>query len=299
MREALSQINLNSHIEESIMSKHSSFRLCLLSIAALATVGAAHATNFGNEYNTNNNQTYNQGGSGGSAAAVAGASSAATSVSGAAAGAAVVGSGNSSVENSVKNSNANYSSNLQGQQQGQGQQQSNRSSNRNDNTSSASVGGNNSNLATGATSQQQGVTVDARNQSVYQAQERNPVNSAYAAGLTSSNGTCMGSSSFGATGPGFSASVGSTWKDSDCSIRYTAEALRASGNNAIAQALLCQIAEVKKVAPKHCRAVETALADPDAAMENKVAEIQKTTVGTAGPSTTDPYIAARLAKQGK
>lgn len=121
--------------------------------------------------------------------------------------------------------------------------------------------------------QTQGVAVDARNQSTYQAQERDPVNSAYAPSLTASNGTCMGSTTAGATGPGASISFGTTWKDSDCSLRYTAEALRASGNNLIAQALLCQIAEVKKVAPKHCRAVETSLADPVVAMDEKVQEI--------------------------
>jgi hypothetical protein len=276
------------------------FRLSFLVIAAFAATGLAHAgnDNCNNRCGSSEQTTYNQGGqgghggSGGSAAAIAGAASSSTAVSGAAAGAAVVGSGNSSLENSIKNSNSQSQGQLQGQQQANISRNANTAAGGN---AQASVGGNNNTV--GGTQTNQGVTVDARNQSVYQAQERDPVNSAYAPSLAASNGTCMGSSSFGATGPGFSASMGSTWKDSDCSIRYTAEALRASGNNAIAQALLCQIPEVAKVAPKHCRAVTTALADPVAAMDQKVGQIAAQTSGTStGANMADPYIAARLGK---
>lgn len=231
------------------------FRLSLLVIAALAASSALAGGNSNNSGDTtNNNQTYNQGGSGGTSSAIAGAAAASNAVSGSSA--------------SVKSSNA----------QQQGQMQSNESRNTNSNratggNSQASVGGNNNTVGPSSNTSNQGVTVDARNQSTYQAQERDPVNSAYSAGLVASNGTCMGSSSFGGTGPGFSATFGTTWKDNDCSIRYTAEALRASGNNSIAQALLCTIPEVAKVAPKHCREVTTKLADPVAAMDEKVQEI--------------------------
>lgn len=192
--------------------------------------------------------------------------------------ATVLGSGNSS------NANLNTNTNLQGQAQGQaqGQNQSIKSSN---NASSAS-GGNT--FGTGAVGQS--VAVDARNQSVYQAQERNPVNSAYSAGLTSSNGTCMGSSSIGLTGPGFSATGGTTWKDSDCSKRYTAEALRASGLNSVAMGVLCQIGDVKAAAPKMCNDTAKQL--------GSVSEETPAVAATASPApvgsktTTDPYIAA-------
>lgn len=81
---------------------------------------------------------------------------------------------------------------------------------------------------------------------VYEAQERNPVATAYSAPLTSTNGTCMGSTSGGAQGVGFGISFGSTWSDTSCDLRYDAEALRAAGLPKAAQARLCQKAEIAK-----------------------------------------------------
>jgi len=75
---------------------------------------------------------------------------------------------------------------------------------------------------------------------------RYPVSTAYAAPLTATNGTCMGSSSAGAQGAALGVSFGTTWTDTSCDIRYDAEALRAAGLPIAARARLCQKAEIAK-----------------------------------------------------
>jgi len=75
---------------------------------------------------------------------------------------------------------------------------------------------------------------------------RDPVASAYAAPLTATNGTCMGSSSAGGQGTGFGLSFGTTWTDTSCDIRYDAAALQAAGLPGAARARLCQKAEIAK-----------------------------------------------------
>ncbi|MBT2326069.1 hypothetical protein J7E62_27450 [Variovorax paradoxus] len=78
------------------------------------------------------------------------------------------------------------------------------------------------------------------------AQERDPVATAYAAPLTATNGTCMGSTTGGVQFAGWGASGGSTWTDNNCDIRYDAEALRAAGLHKAAIARLCQKADIEK-----------------------------------------------------
>jgi hypothetical protein len=79
----------------------------------------------------------------------------------------------------------------------------------------------------------------------FEAHERDPVSSAYAAALTTSNGTCMGSSSGGAQGASFGFSVGGTWVDAGCDARYDAQALLALGLKAAAVARLCAKPELR------------------------------------------------------
>jgi hypothetical protein len=159
----------------------------------------------------------------------------AAAVSGSTSGAAVVGSGNSNVRNT--NNNANV----------QGQSQSSRNSNRNTaeggrGGNAAATGGNSGgNTLTGGA-----VAVSVEGDTIYApAQERAPVATAYAAPLVSSNGTCMGSSSAGGQGAALGLSFGTTWTDTNCDIRYDAEALRAAGMVDAARARLCQKAEIK------------------------------------------------------
>lgn len=234
-------------------------KLVIASLIIAAASMAAHATqpgnNGGGQGGCGNGQTTNgcpgnggaggAGGQGGTGLGVGvglGVANAAASAAATGGNAAVVGSGNSNVRNT--NNNAN----LQGQQQGQAQ--SSRNSNRNANTSTSSATGGAGGQATatsgGNTMTAGAVTVEGdKGDLVYApAQERAPVSTAYAAPLTATNGTCMGSSSGGFQGAALGLSIGSTWTDPNCDIRYDAEALRAAGLRDAAQARLCQKKEI-------------------------------------------------------
>lgn len=120
-------------------------------------------------------------------------------------GGSVYGSGNSS--NRIKNTVTNEQAQKQGQAQLQGQHQS-------------VDGSGNSNVSIN--------------------NPRQPVNSAIAAALTSSNETCMGSTSIGGQGVGFGLSIGSTWENEACERRRNASVLLALGLKDEAVALMCQ-----------------------------------------------------------
>ena len=74
---------------------------------------------------------------------------------------------------------------------------------------------------------------------------RNPVNSAYAGPLTSSDDTCMGSSTAGGQGMTFGLSLGTTWTDDNCVRRKDARELYNMGYKKAAKALHCQDANIK------------------------------------------------------
>jgi len=205
--------------------------------------------------------------------------------------AAVVGSGNST--NSIRNNNTN----AQGQQQGQHQGQS--QSSRNDNRSNATGGAGGSASATGGASGGNSLTggavsvavEGAKGDVVYApAQERAPVATAYAAPLTSSNGTCMGSSSAGGQGAAIGLSFGTTWTDNNCDIRYDAEALRAAGLVDAARARLCQKAEIKAAMD----AAGTPCQDRGQAKRAEAIlngeQVASATAPTGGANLNDPFI---------
>ena len=75
---------------------------------------------------------------------------------------------------------------------------------------------------------------------------------AYAAALTASAGTCMGSTSVGGQGVGFGVSIGSTWSDSDCNRRRYSAMLMSLGEDAAAIQLLCLNEEVAQVMGAKC-----------------------------------------------
>lgn len=139
------------------------------------------------------------------------------------------------------------------QQQGQAQGQT--QSSRNTNTAAggratATGGAGGQATATGGTSGGNTITVAVEGAKgdtyIAPAQERAPVATAYAAPLTASNGTCMGSTSGGGQTGAIGFTFGSTWTDASCDIRYDAEALRAAGLPLAAQARLCQKADIAK-----------------------------------------------------
>ena len=73
---------------------------------------------------------------------------------------------------------------------------------------------------------------------------RVPVATAFAASLTASQETCMGSRSFGVQGIGFGLSLATTWPDRQCRRIRNARALEDFGYRSAALALLCQDEEV-------------------------------------------------------
>lgn len=114
-----------------------------------------------------------------------------------------------------------------------------------------------------------------------QAQERDPVATAYSAGLAASNGTCLGSASGGVQGAAIGISLASTTKDNGCDVRYDAAALRAAGHGDAADARLCQkpeIAEAFAAAGKPCTDKRTP------AMKTATSEY----------TGSDPFVRARL-----
>lgn len=104
-------------------------------------------------------------------------------------------------------------------------------SNSNSTATSQSRGG------TGVGSQGQSLSVDSH--AVYHAQARNPVSTAVSTPLTSSNDTCMGSTSIGGSAVSFGFSAGTTWTDENCVMLKNAREIWNMGFRGAALARLC------------------------------------------------------------
>jgi hypothetical protein len=107
--------------------------------------------------------------------------------------------------------------------------------NSNANASAGSYSGGGS--AQGVGSQGQSLSIDSH--AVYQAQQRNPVSTAVAPALSSSNDTCMGSTSVGASAVAFSVSFGSSWTDNNCLMLKNAREMWNMGFRGAALARMC------------------------------------------------------------
>lgn len=159
-------------------------------------------------------------------------------------GGSVIGSGNSN--------NTNVNNNTQGQQQGQvqGQQQAaiagaSSSSNSSSSAGATSSSGGNT-LTGGAHTSTQANSVTVTGDTVnYQAQERNPVSSAWAPGVAPTALCALGVSG-GAQGVSFGLSFGKAYIDENCQlleqIRATASVL---GDRATAAEMMCEIPAYK------------------------------------------------------
>lgn len=66
-----------------------------------------------------------------------------------------------------------------------------------------------------------------------------PVATAYAPALTTSNDTCMGSTSMGGQGLLLGISFGTTWTDDDCITRKDARFVHNAGHRTVALSLMC------------------------------------------------------------
>ncbi len=159
-------------------------------------------------------------------------------------GCSVIGSGNSN--------NTNLNNNTQGQQQGQvqGQQQAAIAGASSSSSSSSSAGATSSSggntLTGGAHTSTQANSVTVTGDTVnYQAQERNPVSSAWAPGVAPTALCALGVSG-GAQGVSFGLSFGKAYIDENCQlleqIRATASVL---GDRATAAEMMCEIPAYK------------------------------------------------------
>lgn len=179
---------------------------------------------------------------------------------------------------------------VQGQLQGQGQQQSVRNNVRNENrVSNENRVRNNNNVTVNVSTPKQ----EPQLQTVKDPYAKEPapaapsaveqqvsfpeipVSSATAPGLTSANGTCMGSSSGGMQFQNFGFSGGTTWTDSGCDTRYDAQALEALGQRAAAIARLCMKTEIRQ-------AMEAA--NPAACKSAKIGSSDRAPVAVVGSS---------------
>lgn len=109
--------------------------------------------------------------------------------------------------------------------------------------------------------------------------------------LTTSNDTCMGSSSGSVNGPGFGVSLGSTWSDANCKLLKNSRELWNMGMKAAAMALMCTDAA-------NMEALEmTGFECPQTAKGKKIAQ-QASAGNPAVPgepnNITDPYVRSRM-----
>ncbi|MDB5761758.1 MAG: hypothetical protein JWQ21_753 [Herminiimonas sp.] len=91
--------------------------------------------------------------------------------------------------------------------------------------------------ALGVGSQGQSLSFDSH--ATYEAQSRNPVSTAAAPALTSSNDTCMGSTSVGASAVSLGISIGSTWTDNNCLMLKNSREMWNMGFKGAALARMC------------------------------------------------------------
>ena len=156
-------------------------------------------------------------------------------------------------------------------------------------TSGSNAGANNQGNAQSITFNQEATvipTTTTQNVVVSGTQTVRNVPSVSGVPLTTSNDTCMGSSTGSANGPGFGLSVGTTWSDTNCKMLKNSRELWNMGMRAASLALMCTDEANKNALELTGFTCPTkqAVKPPQAAVTYDV---------------NDPYIAARMAKAGK
>lgn len=211
---------------------------------------------------------------------------------GAAGAGAVSGSESNSNSGAVAGSNANNA--------GIGNSRSNSDSNSN----SGAVAGSQSNTNVGVgtsvgTSSQQNVTFVSPDKqrietNISGTQTIKNVPSVTGPNLTTSNDTCMGSTSGSINGPGFGIGLGSTWTDDNCVMLKNSRELWNMGMKAASMALMCTDARTRgalQVTGYEC---------PNTLDGRPIATPRSYSVAPAAPEVaanekyTDPYVRARL-----
>lgn len=198
--------------------------------------------------------------------------------------------------NANSNRNSNRNTNAQGQLQGQAQQQqqtitgTGNSNNVNTNTANGGLGGAGGNATGGdvtnsGNSNTQNANNSNQNVTVNGDRYRAAASTAYAPGLTATNGTCLGSAGVGANGMNFGLSLGSTKKDEECNRRYNSIRMQELGQTDAAVAIMCQDASVRQAMKDVGRPCPPTPEEQRAEAERQAAERGE---------YTDPYIRARL-----
>lgn len=137
----------------------------------------------------------------------------------------------------------------------------------------------------GVGSQGQSLSIDSH--AVYEAQRRNPVSTAIAPPIVSSNDTCMGSSSIAGSAVSFGFSAGTTWTDDNCVMLKNSREMWNMGFKGAALARLCMDAlnkEAFEVTGINCPPRRQAPAGEQGAQN-----AQGATIGNAGARTDDIY----------
>lgn len=124
--------------------------------------------------------------------------------------------------------------------------------------------------------QEQGQSTVVKNVDTNVNNIRYPASTAWAAPLTASNDTCMGSTSVGGQGITFGLSAATTWRDKDCVIRKDARFLYNMKRADLAVGVMCQKESVRMAVaaagtPREreiCESVAKQLAAVDNAVEN-------------------------------
>lgn len=147
--------------------------------------------------------------------------------------------------------------------------------------SSSSTGDVNVNVTEGAGSDN---SVNVADNSRYEAQRRNPVNTAWAAPLVAT-GSCMGSTSLGGQGITLGLSFAKTWTDSDCNRRAISNTMWNQQRPNIALSVMCNDKEVLnavRLAGTHEEKVHCGLVDAAPVVAPVVAPTTEAVVGERG-----------------
>lgn len=107
--------------------------------------------------------------------------------------------------------------------------------------------------------------------------------------LTTSNDTCMGSSSGSLNGPGFGVSLGSAWSDTNCKLLKNSRELWNMGMKAAAMALMCT-----DTANREALEITGYECPQSVKSKNQQASAANSSASNAQESITDPYIRARM-----
>lgn len=133
-------------------------------------------------------------------------------------------------------------------------------SNNNSTSGSASVSESRSGSASNAQGNEQNINFNSPGTVNYKGSYKVKDTPAVSLGQVFPTSPCMGGTQVGGSGPGIGLSIGTSWKDDDCSLRETARSFQGLGMNADAVAILCSSSYAKAAPACNKAAAPVALA---------------------------------------